>query len=61
MAGKQMPIDPDPHPDGTVVPVDVNGQRRAKVLRLGELSTHVGARFRAHWTWCPHSDAHRKR
>lgn len=59
-----MPIDYDPHPEGTVIPVEggtLPGTIRAHVLTRDELAAHTGDRWRAHWETCPNADQHRRR
>lgn len=59
--GRRMPIDPDPHPDGTVVRrVDGQGRIRAHVLTGVELPAQEPA-WRPHWTTCPASAEFRRR
>lgn len=48
--GRPLPLDPDPHPDGTVVPVVVGGQPRAHILTGPELPA-LGPAWRPHQ--CP--------
>jgi hypothetical protein len=57
-SGKRLPVDPDPHPDGTVVLVVVEGKTLARVLTGAQLPAQETA-YRAHWTTCPGSDAMR--
>ena len=59
-AGKRMPIDPEPHPDGTVVPMVVDGKRRARVLGGSQLPAQQRA-YRAHWVTCPASADFKRR
>jgi hypothetical protein len=47
VAGRRMPLDPDPQPDGNVVPVDVEGRMLARVLTGDELPAQEPA-------WVPH-------
>lgn len=54
IGGKRMPIDPDPHPDGRVVPVRLDGRIRARVL-TGSDDIPDGPLYRAHWASCPDS------
>jgi hypothetical protein len=53
VAGARMPVDPEPVPDGTVVPVIRGDQVLARVLRAGEDAAGVaGKRYRPHWATC---------
>ena len=60
IGGARLPLDPDPHPDGNVVPVEVDGKRRAKVLTGPEMPAQETA-WRAHFTTCPKSAHFRRR
>jgi hypothetical protein len=55
-AGKRMPLDNRPTPDGTVV-IDPDG--RARVLARADLQ-FARLRFTPHWATCPNADAHRR-
>jgi hypothetical protein len=55
-----MPIDPLPHPDGNLVPVVLNGEKRARVLRQDELEAYQGDRWRSHFATCPNARTHRR-
>lgn len=57
-ARKRIPLDPDPHPDGTVVLVKVGHETLARVLTGAQLPAQETA-YRAHWATCPGSDAMR--
>lgn len=59
-AGRRMPLDPDPHPDGTVVVRVVEGQPRAHVLTGPELPARELA-WRPHWVTCPRAPEFRAR
>ena len=52
VAGKRLPIDPEPTEDGNVVVRDVDGQPRAHVLTGPELPAREQA-WRPHWATCP--------
>jgi len=54
VGGARMPIDVDPHPDGNVIPVTVDGKQRAKVLTGAELPAQEQA-WRAHFATCSQS------
>ena len=54
LEGRRLPLDPEPHPDGTVVHVDTPVGPRAKVLTGDELPAQQTA-WRAHFTTCPAS------
>lgn len=58
-ARKRIPLDPDPHPDGTVVLVKVGHETLARVLTGAQLPAQETA-YRAHFATCPGSDAMRK-
>lgn len=61
VGGRRMPLDPDPHPDGNVVRVTIDGGLvRAKVLTGAEMPAQDVA-WRAHWTTCPASEGFRRR
>lgn len=58
--GKRMPIDPDPHPQGNVIPWgwDENG---AKVVARVLTEPPIGRdAWRSHFTTCPHATTHRR-
>lgn len=58
---RRMPLDPQPHEDGNVVPVVVDGgQRRARVLTGAELPAQVPA-YRSHFVTCPNAAEFRRR
>jgi len=58
-----MPIDPDPTPDGNVIPIpqgeDV--EPLARVLRKDEEPPPGTKRFTTHWETCPTAAKHRRR
>jgi hypothetical protein len=61
LAGKRLPLDPKPHPDGTVIRVVLDdGSVRARVLDGDELPAQQTA-WRAHWATCPDSQVFRAR
>jgi hypothetical protein len=61
VGGKRMPLDPDPSPEGTVVPVtDPTLGDRARVLTGTELPAQEPA-WVAHWATCPDSAQYRRR
>lgn len=61
-AGKRMPVDPNPVPDGNVaIYRDHLGALRARVLRAGEQPSAYERRGVAHFATCPHADRHRTR
>jgi hypothetical protein len=47
-----MPLNPDPHPAGTVILTTVDGHTRARVLTGNELPAQETA-WRPHWATCP--------
>jgi len=51
VGGRRVPLEPDPHPAGTHVPVKVGGQTRSRVLGGGELPAQEPA-WRDHRTTC---------
>lgn len=58
---RRMPLDPEPHEDGNVVPVVVDGGLvRARVLTGAELPAQEPA-FRAHFVTCPQAAEFRRR
>lgn len=57
-SGRRMPLDVDPHPDGTVVLVEHEGKTLARVLTGAQLPAQETA-WRPHWATCPASDAMR--
>lgn len=59
-AGRRVELDPDPHPDGNVVPVTVAGHRRARVLSGDQLPAE-GPAWRRHASTCTESPAARQR
>lgn len=59
--GKVLPIDVDPHPDGTVVVTrDLLGEPVAQILTpaaAGALRHAEGQKlYRPHWSTCPNAD-----
>lgn len=58
--GRRMPLDPDPVPDGNVVPAVIDGQRRARVL-TGEQMPADGPAWQAHFRTCPAAPQFRRR
>jgi hypothetical protein len=60
IAGRRIPINPDPDPAGTVIPVLIDGARRVQVLTGAELPAQ-GRAYVAHWVSCPDSEAFRRR
>ena len=57
---RRMPIDPDKVSDGNIVPIEVDGQRRARVLTGDQLPVEGGA-WQSHHRSCPHAEQHRRR
>lgn len=53
--GKNIPVDPDPHPDGNVQ-IDVI-RNIARVVRQGSVDGPV---YRSHFVTCPAADQQRK-
>jgi hypothetical protein len=62
-AGKRMPLDPDPVPDGNIIPVPnpAGGDPLAHSLHKGETPPEGTPRFTSHYATCPQADQHRKR
>lgn len=58
--GRRIELDPDPTPDGNVVPVLAYGNHRARVLTGDHLPAEEPA-WRQHSTTCPESPATRAR
>jgi hypothetical protein len=58
--GKRLPLDVDPVADGNVVPVVIEGQRRARVLTGTELPAQEQA-WQSHHRSCPHAADFRRR
>ena len=59
--GRRMPINPDPHPDGTIVAIDrPDGTTVARVLSGAQLPAQQQA-WQPHWQTCPASPQFRKR
>jgi hypothetical protein len=64
-AGKRMPVDASPHPDGNVLLLppdtrDVSSTPRASVLGPLEVELATAALHRSHFATCPHADAWRR-
>jgi len=57
--GNEMPLDPDPTPDGTIIVVEGRG-RALGPARLAELDPGV-ARYRSHFVSCPGTKRFRRR
>lgn len=62
MAGKTMPVDADPPPEGNVVIEAWDDDTRAPIVRARDLmfDGHK-TRYRSHSATCPDSDQHRKK
>jgi hypothetical protein len=60
VGGRRIPIDPDPDPAGTIVPVLIDGARRVQVLTGAELPAQ-GRAYVPHWATCQDSAAFRRR
>lgn len=59
--GRRLPIDPQPHPDGTVIAIkQPDGTTVARVLSGDQLPAQQTA-WRPHWATCPASPQFRKR
>jgi hypothetical protein len=61
-SGKQIPLDPDPRPDGNVVlAVLAPGQEmQVRVLRKGEEVPELAPRYVSHFSTCPHAGEFRR-
>lgn len=59
-AGRRLPLDLDPHPDGTVLMVAVDGRWRARILGGAQLPAQ-GEAWMPHWSTCPDSEHYRRR
>jgi len=59
VGNKRIPLDVDPHPDGNVVPVLVDGRKRVKVLTGPEMPAQQRA-WRSHFATCPYASELRK-
>jgi hypothetical protein len=57
--GRRIELDPDPTPDGVIVPVVVDGHTRARVLTGDQLPAE-GPAWQRHTRTCPESDETRK-
>lgn len=55
-AGRAIPLDPEPHPDGNVL----IRMGRAVVLRKDAVHTEE-PRYRSHFATCPHAEEFRRR
>jgi hypothetical protein len=67
VAGRLMPLDPEPDPVGGVVlerarneSGDELGARRARVLKKGEFVAPGAERYRTHFSTCPNYPRRRK-
>lgn len=62
-AGKRIPLDPAPVPDGNVVIVD-NGDGTTMAMVLAgvalRLSGDAVPKFKSHFATCPDADSHRR-
>lgn len=61
-AGKRMPLDQDPHPDGNVRLGLIGGEKVALVLAGAELAAAqiAGPMYRTHFQTCPDAAEHRR-
>lgn len=62
VAGKRLPIDPEPVPNGNVVPMWVDGERRVRIATADHPipDDYTGDRFVSHFATCPQADEWRK-
>lgn len=61
-SGKAMPLDADPHPDGTVLPAQVP-TARAQVIKpenMAEIKSLGLGLHRSHFATCPNAAKHRR-
>jgi hypothetical protein len=58
--GRRIALDPDPHPEGTIVPLTVAGRTRARVL-TGERLPAQETAWRDHDLTCPEGRAAKQR
>ena len=60
--GRRMPLDPDPHPDGNIMPVTVTvgGAFPREETRAFVTTAPDGPAWRSHFATCPHAARHRK-
>lgn len=59
-AGKRMPLDYDPSPDGNVIAVEVKGERRARVLGSPSDVPEGTQAWRSHFASCVEPQVYRK-
>lgn len=58
--GKRIPLNPEPVPDGNIVPVIIDGERRARVVTEANPAPDGVQRFKSHYATCPQADEWRK-
>ena len=58
--GRAMPIDADPHPDGTIRPVPDATTVAAQSIPLADRPNHSGQLHRSHFATCPNAAYHRR-
>lgn len=59
--GKWLPVDAEPHDEGTVLNVPRRGgDPLARVFTLAEIKRRGGQAYRPHFQTCPNADEHRK-
>lgn len=61
--GRRMPVDPEPHPEGTIALEPIPGASR-DVTTMRAIVVAIGSRptlYRSHFSTCPQADRHRKR
>lgn len=59
--GRMMPVEKEPHPEGTVQLTERNGSWYAKILKADEARTFQGPLYRSHFSSCPKADQFRRR
>lgn len=61
-ADRRLPIDPEPHPAGNIVPVVTEAGVRARVLGGGQLPVEPPAKaYRSHYVTCPDAELFRRK
>lgn len=64
VAGKSMPLDAEPHPDGNITLGHIGGEECAIVVTGAErAAVQIEGRplYRSHFATCPNADEHRVR
>lgn len=58
--GRTMPVDKEPHPEGTIRLREHNGTYFSKVLKADEARTHQGPLYRSHFATCENANRFRR-